>query len=111
LTPRSSRRSARSSPARDQLVTAVEVNTPDRPASALPRERVRSLGAKRTFAKHRRLLSADNGLMRRSKQHLQSTIFDRAGASLREFELASALEVQQAWPKKRTPPVIFSVTF
>jgi hypothetical protein len=24
--------------------------------------------------------------MRRSKQHLQSTIFDRAGANLREFE-------------------------
>jgi hypothetical protein len=27
-----------------------------------------------------------NGLMRRSKLHLQSTIFDRAGANLREFE-------------------------
>jgi hypothetical protein len=38
--------------------------------------------------------------MRRSKQHLQSTIFDRAGANLRDLNRASsALEVQQAWPK------------
>jgi hypothetical protein len=37
---------------------------------------------KKTFS-----ISATNGLMRRSKQHLQSTIFDRAKARLREFEL------------------------
>jgi hypothetical protein len=37
--------------------------------------------------------------------------FYRAGASLREFELASALEVQQAWPKKRTQTGHFLVIF
>jgi hypothetical protein len=37
--------------------------------------------------------------------------FDRAGASLREFEFASALEVQPARPKKRTQTGQFSVMF
>jgi hypothetical protein len=49
--------------------------------------------------------------MRRSKQDLKSTIFLTAGASLREFEFASALEVQHASSKKRTQTGHFSVRF
>jgi hypothetical protein len=49
--------------------------------------------------------------MRRSKQHLQSTILLTAEASLREFEFASVLEVQQASPKKKTQAGHFSVIF
>jgi hypothetical protein len=45
-------------------------------------------------------IGVTNGLMRRSKQHLRSTISDRAGASLRVFELAFALEAQQVCPQK-----------
>jgi hypothetical protein len=45
--------------------------------------------------------------MRRSRQHLQSTIFDRAGANLREFESG----VQQALVQKANAIGHFSVIF
>src|SRR6266478_1891305 len=52
------------------------------------------------------LKRSNPGLMRRSKQHLQSTIFNRAGASLREFELGVCFRSSAGLAQKRTQPVI-----
>ena len=53
------------------------------------------------------LKRASYGLMHRSKQHLQSTIFNRAGASLREFELGVCFRSSAGLAQKRTQLVIF----
>jgi hypothetical protein len=49
--------------------------------------------------------------MRRSKQHLQSTIFDRAGASLREFELGGCFRSSAGLAQKANATGHFSVFF